>query len=184
MKPLNKSEISKIIYLPENLKSLFVELLEILKTKEGFPIKGFNYFNYDGLMESTFLYVNLKGGELNKIVEDKIYFKDADFDVNTSFDKWNNCFEYAGSLKQKQTTVYIKTEEGERFRSNLDLNSFPITLNVNRTLSNIRLGKEINKVDLIVKTPYEHLLPMFENLIAICGFCIEKNYGIKSFVEC
>lgn len=37
---------------------------------------------------------------------------------------------------------------------------------------------------IILKTPYEQLYPMFRNLIEVCDFCIERNYGIKSFVSC
>ncbi len=181
---LRKSEISKITYQPENLKLLFIDLLEILKTKEGFPIKSFNYFNYEGLMESTYLYVYLDGNELNKFVEDKIYHNDSKFEINTSFDKWNNYSVIGGDFEQRNTIVYIKTEEGERFRSNLDLCAFPNVIKINGTQRNINLGKEINQVSLILKTPYEHLYPMFQNLIEVCNFCIDRNYGIKSFISC
>ena len=181
---LNQSEISKITYQPEHLKSLFLELLEILETKEDFPIPYFHYFKYEDQLESTFLYVNLRGEELNKLVEDKIYFKDGAFDVQISFDKWNNYAELRGEFRQKPTLVYIKMEEGERFRSNLDLTAFPGIVNINGTLKNIRLGREIKQVSLLLKSPYEHLAPMFRNLIDTCSYCIENNYSIKSFISC
>lgn len=181
---LNRSEISKITYQPENLKALFIELLEILKIKEEFPIKAFHYFQYEDLLESTFLYVNLIGSELNKIVEDKVYHKDSNFDVNTSFNKWNNYAENGGYFRQKPSTIYIKTEEGEQFRSNLDIKSFPGILLINRTQNNINLGREIKQVSLVLKTPYQHLFQMFTNLIELCDACEARNYGIKSYISC
>lgn len=181
---LTQSEISIITYQPEHLKALFIELLNILKTKEGFPIPWYNYFRYEGQMESTYLYVNVNGTELNKIVEDKNYSSHSNYDINASFDKWNNFSESGGIFKQGNTLVYIKTEEGINYRSNLDYNAFPGEIFINNTQDNIRLRKEIKKVFLVLKTPYEHLSDTFNNLIAICNVCIERGYGLKSYVSC
>jgi hypothetical protein len=181
---LNESEISKITYQPEHLKSLFFELLEILRTREGFPIQAFHCFRYEDLMESTCLYVNLSGRELNKIVEGKTYHNDSNYDLTTSFDKWNNYSENGGVFKQQNTFAYIRTEEGMSFRSNLNLSAFPGEININRTQSNINPGREVKKVYLILKTHYEHLAAMFNNLIEVCNVCIDRGYGVKSYVSC
>ena len=135
-------------------------------------------------MESSHLYVNLKGHELNKIVEDKVYHNDSNFDINTSFDKWNNYSLVGEKFEQRDTVIYIKTKEGERFKSKLDLNSFPNEISINGTLSNINLSKEIKQISMVLKTPYEHLYPMFKNLIEVCNRCIDENYGLKSFISC
>jgi|GEM_PF-3037320 len=181
---LKQTEVSKITYQPDNLKTLFQELLDILNTKENFPIKVFNYFKYEDIMESTFLYINLKGSELNKIIENQSYHGDSDFEIKISFDKWNNYAYQNGSFIQKPTYVHIKSTEGDRFHANLNLNAFPSKLKINGTLSNINLGKEIKEVSLVLKTPYEHLQPIFTNLIKLCDACKEKGYGIKSFISC
>ncbi len=181
---LNESEISKITYEPESLKAIFLDLLEMLKTKEGFPINSFNYFGYEDVLETTFLHVNLKGSELNKIITGMDFHKDSDFDIRTSFDKWNNYSESNGVFEQKKAIVYIATPEGDRYHADLNYDAFPGILTINKTLNNINLGKAITQIQLIHKTPYEHLQPLFTNLIGICDLCIEHNFGIKSFVEC
>ena len=109
---LTQSEISIITYQPEHLKALFIELLNILKTKEGFPIPRYNYFRYEGQMESTYLYVNVNGTELNKIVEDKNYSSHSNYDINASFDKWNN-FSESGGILNREIRLFILKQKKE-----------------------------------------------------------------------
>lgn len=180
---LQKSEKSEITYQPENLKKLFTELLEILKTRNGFPIPSFNYFNFEDIMELTFLYAYIDGSELNKIVEEKSYSAALQYEISISFDKWNNYSIVKRNFEQGKTGISIESESGARFSSYLDVNFFPGVIRVNGTTNSINLGKEISEVSFVLKTPYEHLYPMFHNLIEVCDFCIERNYGIKSFVS-
>lgn len=180
---LQKSEKSEITYQPENLKKLFTELLEILKTRDGFPIPSFKYFNFDDIMELTFLYAYIDGSELNKIVEEKSYSAALQYEISISFDKWNNYSMVKGIFEQGKTGVDVKSESGTRFTSYLDVNAFPGTIQVNGITRSIYLEKEVKQVSLVLKTPYEHLFPMFSNLIEVCDFCIERNYGLKSYVS-
>lgn len=183
---LRRLEKSTIIYQPNLLKSLCQELLGILATKEGFPIPAFNCFRFVGTKDFTYLYANLQGIELNKIVEDKVYFKDSSFEIAASFDIFNNYTETAqgGDFKQVHPIISIKTEEGNRFKSAMDLRAFPSELSINHVLDSMGIGKDIKQVSLVLKTPYEHLSPMFNDLIAVCDYCMERDYGLKSFIAC
>lgn len=180
---LKESEVSTTTYQAEQLKWLFKELLEILQTREGFPIPVFRFFNYENRMEGTALAVNLKGSELNKLVTDNGYFEHGDFEISTSFDNCHNYSLIRDEFIQTTPTVYVTTEENERFKSELDLSAFPGVITINHTHRNINLGRAIQQITLVAKTPYEHFLPMFTNLIATCDACMAKGYALKSRVS-
>lgn len=183
---LRRLEKSTIIYQPNLLKSLFQELLGLLATKDGFPIPAFNYFRFEDTLDFKFLYANLQGSELNKIVEDKVYFKDSSFEIAASFDPWNNYTETAqgGGFKQVNPIISIKTEEGNMFKSAMDLRAFPSELAINHASALMGIGKDAKQVSLVLKTPYEHLSPIFNDLIEVCDYCMERGYGLKSFISC
>lgn len=179
---LKETELSKTTYQPENLRNLFVELLEILNTKSGFPVESFLSFSYEEMMETNFLYVILKGSELNRITEDKSYHPESVFSISTSFDRLNN-YSFDGEyFTQNKPRIYITDSEGERFWSDLDLSSFPGKLKIIQTQKNIKLGKEIKTIILNRKTPFNYYYSMFRRLIEFCKLCEEKKFAIKSLV--
>lgn len=179
-----EQEVSEKTLVPSVLKNSLEEMLQILKTKTGFPIPAFYYFNYEDTRHFNFLYVTLLGSELNKIVVDKIYHASEAYAINTSFDMLNGYYRSGEEIKQwSSKEISIKDEAGNRSKGALDLSAFPSTIQIIKTERDYGFGKEIKKVDLILKSPFEHYEADLNSLIDLCQLCIEHDLGIKTYVD-
>lgn len=169
-------EISEKIFDPSEIRAKLIEINNILRTKEDFPLGKYYYFVYGDAILNHYLYVTLTGRELNKIVEDKIYEAFESYDISTNFDE----FSQASKLQSKRT-VYVTDHSGKRTNSFLDLKAFPSTIAI------IKAQREdygeIKNIHLIFKEPFEHFEEELDRLIKVCDICIEHRLGLKSYVE-
>lgn len=181
---LKKEEVSSLVYEPAELKSKLSEVMDTLKTKNNFPIKQFYGFNYEGLRDSSALYVNLKGEELNRIVQDGDFVNDDAFDISTIFDMYNG-YNETGNRENNQNppTVYIWDENKNRTTKELNLDVFPTKIKIIKCEQNYGLNQEIKEVHLILKTPYEYFEQELRNLSDLCEECMKHDLGIKSYVS-
>lgn len=174
-----KYEVSEKIFDPSEIRTKLIEINNILKTKEGFPLGKYYYFAYEGVKLFNFLYVTLLGSELNKIVEDKIYEEFELYEISTTFDEFSQA-----SMLQNKRTVYVTDKLRKRTNSILDFQAFPSTIEIYKVERNYGFGKEIKKVHLTIKEPVEHFQEEIDRLINVCAICIAHKLGLKSYVDC
>ncbi len=172
-------EVSEKIFSPVEIRSKLVEIKNLLELKENFPLGKYYYFEFEDLKSNSFLYVTLKGSELNKIVENKIYNESILYDVNTNFDEHNQA-----TLLRSNPTVSIKDENGQRTKSLLDFNAFPSTIHIEKVDRSHGFEKQSSKVNFVIKEPIEHFKEELDRLIKVCDICIDHSLGIKSYVDC
>lgn len=170
-------EVSEKIFDPSEIKNKLIEINNILEEKDGFPLGQYYYFAYEDVKFFNFLYVTLQGNELNKIIKDKIYEELEHYDISTNFDE----FSQASKLSNVRE-VSITDKLGNRTKSILDLKAFPSTIEIQKVERDYGFGKEIKKVHLTFKKPFEHFKEEIDRLIMVCDICLEHKLGLKSCV--
>ena len=171
-------EVSEDTYDPSEIRFKLIEIINTLREKSGFPLGNYYYYDYEDAKSLNFLYVNLLGSELNKIVEDKIYEEFEPYDISTTFDEFNQA-----SNLQRKIEISIRNKEGNRTKTFLNLDAFPSTIEINKVERDYGFGKEIKKVHLSSKEPLEHFQEEIDRLIKVCDICIEHRLGLKSHVN-
>jgi len=180
---LKEHEVSEITFDPAILKDKLEFTLKQLQHKDDFPIPQYHYFSYEDIKEFQFLYVSLMGKELNKIISGTTYLDEEVYDINTSFDPFNQYDLIRQSFQQKAPTVYVKNTAGERTTARLNLDAFPSSIQIEKVERDYGFGKEIRTVHFILKTPFDHFKDELQQLIALCQACIDHDRGIKAYVS-
>ncbi|MBL7803347.1 MAG: hypothetical protein JNL02_06400 [Saprospiraceae bacterium] len=173
-----KFEFSEKIFEPSEIRSKLIEISNILRTKEGFPLGNYYYFQYEDTKLLTFLYVTLKGSELNKIVKDKIYEESEPYDISFNFDEHNQC-----SLLEVTRVINVRDKNGKGANVIMDISCFPATIEIIKVERDYGFGKEIKKVHLTFKKPFEHFKEELDRIIRVCDICIEHRLGLKAHVD-
>lgn len=180
---LKSQEISETTFEPEVVKQKLLQTIKTLETKDNFPINRYNYYRYEDEKDFTFLYVTLLGKELKKITLDDSFVDSEIYDINTSFDIFNNYNESGKQFYQWNKEVYVTDANNNRTTSSLNYDSFPSKIQIIKVERDYGFSKEIKEVSLILKKPFEHFEQELNDLIEICEECIKHNLGIKSYVS-
>lgn len=180
---MRHQEVSENIFEPEVVKSKLLATLDLLKTKDGFPMPHFNYFRLDDVMDIDAISVTLLGEELNKITVGGTYNPSESYNIQTYFDATNNYQRRGLEIYRDPPRVNAVDQEKNRQNSKLNLDVFPSKISILDCSQNARLGKEIKEVSLLLKTPLAYFEPEINNLVEICDLCIAHNLGLKTYVE-
>ncbi len=173
-----KFEFSEKIFEPSEIRSKLFEISNILRTKEGFPLGNYCYFGYEDTKLLTCLYVTLRGSELNKVVKDKIYEESEPYNISFNFDEHNQC-----SLLEVTRVINVRDKYGKGANVIMDTTCFPSTIEIIKVDRDYGFGKEIKKIHLTFKKPFEHFEEELDRLIRVCDICIEHRLALKSHVD-